>query len=108
MSEKRPDIQWVDEQWPPQGKIDAGPVVQAVAAANPEAILNVTFGADLVKLVREGNTRGPFKGREGVSFLTRGPEYLHPPKEEAPESWIVTRHPWDAIKNAAHHACLQT
>ncbi|MGY4369819.1 ABC-type branched-subunit amino acid transport system substrate-binding protein [Bradyrhizobium sp. LB1.3] len=34
MSEKRPDIQWVDEQWPPQGKIDAGPVVQAVAAAN--------------------------------------------------------------------------
>jgi branched-chain amino acid transport system substrate-binding protein len=35
MSEKRPDIQWVDEQWPPQGKIDAGPVVQAVAAANP-------------------------------------------------------------------------
>jgi ABC-type branched-chain amino acid transport systems, periplasmic component len=29
MSEKRPDIQWVDEQWPPQGKIDAGPVVQA-------------------------------------------------------------------------------
>ena len=29
MSEKRPDIEWVDEQWPPQGKIDAGPVVQA-------------------------------------------------------------------------------
>src|SRR6201986_3787299 len=44
MSEKRPDIQGVEEQWPPQGKIDAGPVVQAVAAANPEAILNVTFG----------------------------------------------------------------
>lgn len=36
MSAKRPDIQWVDEQWPPQGKIDAGPVVQAVAAANPK------------------------------------------------------------------------
>src|ERR1700759_4521650 len=35
MSKRRPDIQWVEEQWPPQGKIDAGPVVQAVAAANP-------------------------------------------------------------------------
>src|SRR5258705_5463341 len=69
MSEKRPDIQWVDEQWPPQGKIDAGPVVQAVAAANPEAILNVTFGADLVKLVREGNTRGLFKDRSVGSLL---------------------------------------
>src|ERR1700728_3057483 len=58
MSEKRPDIQWVDAQWPPQGKIDAGPVVQALAEAKPEAILNVTFGADLVKFVREGNTPG--------------------------------------------------
>ena len=38
MSEKRPDIQWVDEQWPPQGKIDAGPVVQATADAVGEAI----------------------------------------------------------------------
>jgi branched-chain amino acid transport system substrate-binding protein len=28
----------------PQGKIDAGPVVQAVAAMRPEGILNVTFG----------------------------------------------------------------
>src|SRR5471030_3081844 len=67
MSEKRPDIQWVDEQWPPQGKIDAGPVVQALAEAKPEAILNVTFGADLVKFVREGNTRGLFKDRSVVS-----------------------------------------
>ena len=85
MSEKRPDIQWVEEQWPPFGKIDAGPVVQAVAAANPEAILNVEFGADLVKLVREGNTRGLFKDRTVVSFLTGEPEYLDPLKDETPE-----------------------
>jgi len=26
LSAKRPDIQWVGEQWPPQGKIDAGAV----------------------------------------------------------------------------------
>ena len=30
MSEKRPDIQWVDEQWPPQGKIDACPAAGAM------------------------------------------------------------------------------
>ena len=104
MSEKRPDIQWVDEQWPPQGKIDAGPVVQAVAAANPEAILNVTFGADLVKLVREGNTRGLFKDRAVVSFLTGEPEYLDPLKEETPEGWIVTGYPWYSIKTPEHDA----
>ena len=107
MSEKRPDIQWVDEQWPPQGKIDAGPVVQAVAAANPEAILNVTFGADLVKLVREGNTRGLFKNRAVVSFLTGEPEYLDPLKDETPEGWIVTGYPWYDIKTPEHDKFLK-
>src|ERR1700753_2658986 len=41
MSEKRPDIQWVEEQWPPQGKIDAGPVVQAGGGGNPAGVLTV-------------------------------------------------------------------
>lgn len=107
LSAKRPDIQWVDEQWPPQGKIDAGPVVQAVAAANPEAILNVTFGADLVKLVREGNTRGLFKDRAVVSFLTGEPEYLDPLKEETPTGWIVTGYPWYDAKMPEHAAFLK-
>src|ERR1700752_1230949 len=107
MSAKRPDIQWVEEQWPPQGKIDAGPVVQAVAAANPDAILNVTFGADLVKLVPEGNTRGLFKDRAVVSFLTGEPEYLDPLKEETPEGWIVTGYPWYSVKTPEHEAFLK-
>src|SRR3974390_2434081 len=56
LSAKRPDVEWVGEQWPPQGKIDAGAVVEALAKTQPDAIVNVTFGADLVKFVREGNT----------------------------------------------------
>ena len=107
MSEKRPDIQWVDEQWPPQGKIDAGPIVQAMAQANPEAILNVTFGADLIKFVREGNTRGLFKDRSVVSFLTGEPEYLDPLKDETPSGWIVTGYPWYGIKTPEHDAFLK-
>ena len=104
LSAKRPDIEWVAEQWPPQGKIDAGPVIQAVAAARPAAILNVTFGPDLVKLVREGNTRGAFKDRSVVSFLTGEPEYLDPLKDETPEGWLVTGYPWYAIKTPEHDA----
>jgi branched-chain amino acid transport system substrate-binding protein len=107
LSAKRPDIQWVDEQWPPQGKIDAGPIVQALANSNPEAILNVTFGADLVKFVREGNTRGLFKDRSVVSFLTGEPEYLDPLKEETPSGWIVTGYPWYSIKTPEHDAFLK-
>ncbi len=107
LSEKRPDIEWVAEQWPPQGRIDAGAVVQAIAAAKPEAILNVTFGPDLTKLVREGNTRGLFKDRSVVSFLTGEPEYLDPLKEETPEGWIVTGYPWYSIKSPEHDAFLK-
>ena len=107
LSAKRPDIQWVDEQWPPQGKIDAGAVTQAVAKAEPEAILNVTFGPDLTKFVREGNTRELFKGKSVVSFLTGEPEYLDPLKEETPTGWIVTGYPWSAITTPDHAAFLK-
>ncbi len=107
LSAKRPDIEWVGEQWPPQGKIDAGPVVQALAATNPEAILNVTFGPDLVKFVREGNTRGLFKNRAVVSFLTGEPEYLDPLKDETPAGWIVTGYPWYDIKTPEHDKFLK-
>ncbi len=107
LSAKRPDIQWVAEQWPTQGKIDAGPVLQAIAAANPDAVLNVTFGPDLVKLVREANTRGTFKGKSVVSFLTGEPEYLDPLKEETPVGWIVTGYPWADVKIPEHAAFLK-
>lgn len=107
LSAKRPDVEWVSEQWPPQGKIDAGAVVQAVAATQPEAIFNVTFGPDLVKLVREGNTRGLFKDRAVVSLLTGEPEYLDPLKDEAPEGWIVTGYPWNGVAIPEHDAFLK-
>jgi branched-chain amino acid transport system substrate-binding protein len=107
LSAKRPDIQWVGEQWPPQGKIDAGAVVEAIAKTEPDAIFNVTFGGDLVKLVREGDTRGLFKDRAVVSVLSGEPEYLDPLKDETPEGWIVTGYPWDAVSIPDHAAFLK-
>ncbi|MDR3518018.1 MAG: ABC transporter substrate-binding protein [Azospirillaceae bacterium] len=103
---KRPDVEFVAEQWPVQGRIDAGPVVQALAAAKPDAIFNVTFGADLAKFVREGSIRGLFDDRSVVSLLTAEPEYLDPLKAEAPEGWIVTGYPWDQIQTPAHQTFL--
>jgi branched-chain amino acid transport system substrate-binding protein len=107
LSEKRKDLEWVGEQWPPQGKIDAGAVVEALAKTEPDAILNATFGPDLVKFVREGNTRGLFKNRTVVSFLTGEPEYLDPLKDETPEGWIVTGYPWNAVNIPEHAAFLK-
>lgn len=100
----QPDVEFVAEQAPPLGKLDSGSVVQALADAKPDAIFNVLFGADLAKFVREGNTRGLFKGREVVSLLTGEPEYLDPLKEETPNGWIVTGYPWYGIQTPEHKA----
>jgi branched-chain amino acid transport system substrate-binding protein len=103
----QPDVEFVAEQAPALGRIDAGAVVQALADAKPDAIFNVTFGADLAKFVREGNTRGLFKDRVVFSLLTGEPEYLDPLKDEAPEGWWVTGYPWYAIKSPEHDAFLR-
>lgn len=107
MERLRPDIEWVGEQWPAQGKIDSGATVQALAQADPEAIFNVTFGADLSKFVREGNVRGLFEGRVVASLLTGEPEYLDPLKDETPEGWIVTGYPWQDIETPEHTAFVE-
>lgn len=103
----QPDVEFVAEQATPLGKVDAGSVVQALADAKPDAIFNVLFAADLAKFVREGNTRGLFKGREVVSLLTGEPEYLDPLKDETPNGWIVTGYPWYGIKTPEHQAFLK-
>ena len=100
----QPGVEFVAEQAPPLGKLDAGSVVQALADAKPQAIFNVLFGTDLTKFVREGNTRGLFDGREVVSVLTGEPEYLEPLKDEAPNGWIVTGYPWYGIQTPEHKA----
>jgi branched-chain amino acid transport system substrate-binding protein len=103
----QPDVEFVAEQAPALGRIDAGAVAQAIADAKPDAIFNATFGADLSKFVREGQTRGLFKDRFVVSLLTGEPEYLDPLREEAPEGWLVTGYPWYSIKSTEHDKFVQ-
>ncbi len=106
MEKVQPDIEFVAEQAPPLGKIDAGSVVQAIGDSKPDAIFNVLFGADLTKFVRDGKTRGLFEGREVVSLLTGEPEYLDPLKDDAPSGWIVTGYPYRSIDTVEHKAFL--
>ena len=97
----RPDVEFVAEQSPGVFKIDAGAEVQALERAKPDAIYNVTFGADLAKLVREGTDRGLFEGRNVYGLLSGEPEYLDPLGDEAPEGWVVTGYPWYDLKDGA-------
>jgi len=90
------------EQAVPLGKIDPGPVVQAMLDAQPDAIFSSLFGADLARFVREGELRGLFKGRPVFNLLGGEPEYLDPLKDEAPVGWWVTGYPWYAIDTPQH------
>ncbi len=99
---RRPDVEFVSEQWPAQGKLEAGTTLAATLQARPEAIFNVTFGADLARLVREGNQRGIFPKVPVVSLLSGEPEYLEVLKDETPKGWIVTGYPWDQIDTREH------
>ena len=102
MKEKKPDVEFVAEQWPALYKINAGAEIQALMAAKPEAVYNVTFASDVAKFVREGKLRGFFDNVKVVSLLTGEPEYLDPLKDEAPVGWLVTGYPWYDIKTPAH------
>ncbi len=106
MQEKQPGVEFVIEQAPPLGKIEAGAVVDAIAAAKPDAIFSSLFGADLAKFVREGNTRDLFKGKPVFNLLAGEPEYLDPLKDETPAGWYVTGYPWQDIKTPEHTAFL--
>ena len=108
MKEQQPDVEFVGEQAPALGKIDAGAVTQALVDAKPDAIFNALFAADLAKFVREGSTRGLFKDRAVVSLLSGEPEYLDPLKDEAPAGWVVTGYPWQNIATPEHKTFLDT
>jgi branched-chain amino acid transport system substrate-binding protein len=106
LAKAQPGVQFVAEQAPPLGKIDAGAVVQALIDAKPDAIFSSLFGADLQKFVREGTVRGLFKNTAVFNLLGGEPEYLDPLKGETPDGWWVTGYPWSEIKTAAHRKFL--
>jgi branched-chain amino acid transport system substrate-binding protein len=86
--------------------MDAGATVAALAENKPDAIYNVTFGADLTNFVRQGNTRGLFEGKGVVSVLTGEPEYLDPLGSETPTGWVVTGYPVNSVSDPANKAFI--
>ena len=102
LAQAQPGVEFVAEQAPPLGKIDAGAVVQALADAKPDAIFSSLFATDLQKFVREGETRGLFRDTPVVNLLAGEPEYLDPLKEETPQGWWVTGYPWSEINTPEH------
>lgn len=106
LAAKQPGVEFIAEQAPALGKIEAGAVVQALIDAKPDAIFSSLFGADLQKFVREGSQRGLFKGRPVFNLLAGEPEYLDTLKDETPAGWYVTGYPWEQINTPEHKKFL--
>ena len=102
LSQAQPGVEFVAEQAPPLGKIEAGAVVQALLDAKPDAIFSSLFAVDLQKFVREGNTRGLFRATPVFNLLGGEPEYLDPLKDETPAGWWVTGYPWSELDTPEH------
>jgi branched-chain amino acid transport system substrate-binding protein len=106
MRKAQPDVEFVSDFAVPLGKVDAGPLVEALADAKVDAIYNALFGPDLVRFARAGATRGLFTGKTVVGVFTGDPEYIDALKDDAPEGWYVTGYPWYLIKTPEHLAFL--
>lgn len=98
----QPDVEFVNEQPIPLGKIDAGAVVAAIMESKPDAIFSSLFASDLQKFIREGNTRGLFPKTVVFNILAGEPDYSDTFKEETPEGWWVTGYPWSEINTPEH------
>ena len=93
LKERRPDVEFVAEQWPALGKLKAAGAVQILRQARPEAIFNATFGTDLQQFVEEGSRQGLFAGST-VFSLSAG-EALGDMlgQYEAVRNWVVLGYP---------------
>ncbi len=103
----RPDVEFVAEYWPATGKLDAGATINAMLHVKPDGIFTALFTADMAKFIREGNKLGLFKDRTVASVLTGQPEELGPLGAEAPEGWISSGYPYEAITTPEHKKFLK-
>lgn len=107
LKQARPDVEFVNDQWPALGKIKADDVVRAIRQARPDAIFNATFGDDLQKFVQAGNRQQLFAGTRVVSMASAGAQSLDPAQSEAIRDWIAIGYPWDQIATPEHQRFLE-
>ncbi len=104
LKKAQPDVEFVTEQAPPLGKVDAGAVVQAIDDAKPDGDLQRPVRRRPLQARARGQHARRVQGSHRRQPASGEPEYLDPLKEETPVGWIVTGYPWDEIKTPEHKA----
>ncbi|MDD2325442.1 MAG: ABC transporter substrate-binding protein [Alphaproteobacteria bacterium] len=94
--------EWVVEQWPELGKLEAGATVVALKRAQPDIIFNLLWDADLVKFVREGNKRGLFKDRIVIAPPVAVPDHVDLLGTEMPSGWLSVGFPVNEVQDEGY------
>ena len=84
--------------------------VNALLAANPDALYTSLFGGDWIAFVKQAAPFGLFSGerrRFVVGILLGEPEYIDPLGKDAPEGMLVTGYPWYGIDTPAHRTFVE-
>ncbi|MDB5796272.1 MAG: amino acid/amide transporter substrate-binding protein family [Paucimonas sp.] len=90
---RRPDVEFVAEEWPALGKLDAPAVMAALARARPDAVFNASFGADLVRLLQESRRTRVFEQARLVSMAGSDPEVMRAFQATALAGWMSAGYP---------------
>lgn len=103
-----PDVEFVETQWFPIGKLNAGPTVQALSRTKPDGIFNLVFEGDYARFLREGRKRELFKGRMIINPVAAHPGFIRQLGDEAPKGWLsASGYPAKQFKDEAHKAFVK-
>ena len=101
LKQLRPDVEFVDEQWPTVGKIDAPSEIASLIHAAPEAIFLSVFASDLSAFVRAGNRRNLFDDKTVVALEAGQKVYTRVIGKELKGTWYAAGDPSMKAKDAS-------
>jgi branched-chain amino acid transport system substrate-binding protein len=103
LSAKRPEIQWVGEQWPPHGRRSGGSDRQEGTGRD----LQRHFRREPRGARARGRDARLVQGPRGRKRARGEPEYLTRSRDKVQRGWIVTGYLWDAVAIPGHAASLK-
>ena len=94
LKQLKPDVQFVQQNWPKLGETDHSSYVTALLQSGAEAFLSSVWGAQEIAFVKQAKPFGLFEKIRFVSASVGNPDELEPLGKEAPIGALTPGFPW--------------
>ena len=94
LKQLRPEVQFVQQNWPKLGETDHSSYVTALLQSGAEAFLSSVWGAQEIAFVKQAKPFGLFEKIHFVSASVGNPDELEPLGKEAPIGALTPGFPW--------------